>query len=298
MKKLLIPFLMLMVYLPSCKTASEAVSLKLQMPAGNTYEYTMVMDMDMNQEVMGQKVEMENKMTFGYIYEVLKDSANWKVIRATLGRMRMDIKTMGTSVTIDTDNPADSSGPMGQAFQVFGRMKDKQYIFTINDKGEVGSISGLKEIRDAMLEGFPSDEKLEKQVEGIIDEESFRQNIEQSFKIFPDKDVAVGESWTKTMSIKNQGMTMKTENTYTLESVKDGKAIISVKQKLSSDQGTTNGMPFTMNGTGDGTYSYEQSTGIVMAGDVKMNMNMEMEMQGQKIPMKVNMDMSVKGKKR
>lgn len=298
MKKYLLPALLVVLYFTSCKSTSEVVNLKLQMPVGNTYEYNMVMDMNMDQEIMGQKMEMQNKITYGYIYEVLKDSANWKVIRSTIGRMRMDMKAMGNSMAIDTDSPADSAGPLGQLYQMFSNMKGKQFTFTINDKGEVGEIYGLKELRDAVMKDMPNNEQMQKQMEESFDEEGFRQNIEQSFNIFPSKDVAVGESWNKTMNIKTQGMMMKTENTYKLESVKEGKAIITVKQKLSSDKGTVNGVAFTMNGTGDGTYSYEQSTGMVLGGDVKMKMDMEMTSQGQKVPMKMIMDISVKGKKR
>jgi hypothetical protein len=298
MKKLFIPALLVMAYFSSCKSSSEIVSLKLQMPAGNTYDYTMVMDMNMNQEMMGQQMEMETKLTYGYVFEVLKDSADWKTIRSTIGRMRMDMKAMGMNMSLDTDNPSDSSGMLGSAYKLFAGMKGKQFSFTINDKGEVGQITGLKEIRDAMLAEMPNEPGMEKQMEGTLDEESFRQNLEQSFNIFPAKDVAVGESWTKTSNLKAQGMNIKSENTYTLESVKDGRAFIKVKQKLSSGKTEVKDAEMTMDGTGDGTYTYEQATGMVLGGDLKWKMNMEVSAQGKKVPVKMDMDISIKGKKR
>jgi hypothetical protein len=300
MKKLLLPALLVMIYFSSCKSTSEIVSLKLQMPVGNTYEYTFVMDMNMDQNVMGQQMKISNKMTMGYVFEVLKDSAGWKTMRSTIGRIRMDMDMMGRTMTIDSNEPVSDTIPgSAQMYNAFAGMKGKQFTFTINDKGQVGEVKGLKEMRESIVKGIPDGDKVDQQLESSFNEESFKQNLEQSFNIFPDKDVAVGDSWKKTMNMKSQGMNIKSENTYTLESIKDGKAHIKVKTGLSTDKTTAeNGMEITMKGTGNGVYTFEQSTGMVMDGDVKMKMDMEMSMNGQKMPMKMDMNIKLDGKKR
>jgi hypothetical protein len=300
MKKLLLPALLVMIYFSSCKSTSEIVSLKLQMPVGNTYEYTFVMDMNMDQNVMGQQMKISNKMTMGYVFEVLKDSAGWKTMRSTIGRIRMDMDMMGRTMTIDSNEPVSDTIPgSAQMYNAFAGMKGKQFTFTINDKGQVGEVKGLKEMRESIVKDMPDGDKVDQQLESSFNEESFKQNLEQSFNIFPDKDVAVGDSWKKTMNMKSQGMNIKSENTYTLESIKDGKAHIKVKTGLSTDKTTAeNGMEITMKGTGDGVYTFEQSTGMVMDGDVKMKMDMEMSMNGQKMPMKMDMNIKLDGKKR
>lgn len=300
MRKLLIPALMVMISVASCKSTSEIVNLKLQMPVGNTYDYTFVMDMNMDQEVMGQQMKMNNKMIFGYIFEVMNDSAGWKTMKSTFGRIRMEMNMMGNNMTVDTDEASsDSASPLAPMHAAFSAMKGQQFLFTINEKGQVGKVTGMKEMRDAILKGMPQADQLDKQLEGSFNEESFKQNIEQSFNIFPDKEVAVGDTWKKSMNMKSQGMDVKSDNTYTLESVKDGKAFIKVKTSLVSDKTTApNGMEMTMKGTGDGTYTFEQSTGMVMDGETKMKMDVEMSMQGQKMPMKMDMNLKINGKKR
>ena len=64
MKKAAIFLLASVVYLTSCKTTSEAVNLKLQMPKGSQYEYTTAMDMNMTQNFQGQEMKMTNKYHF------------------------------------------------------------------------------------------------------------------------------------------------------------------------------------------------------------------------------------------
>jgi len=299
MKKFFIPFLIGLVCISSCKSTSEIVSLKLQMPVGNTYDYNFVMDMGMDEQVMGQAMKMNNKLTFAYKFEVLKDSAGWKTLRSTVGRMRMDMSMMGTNLTVDTNEPlADTTSPMAPLHRAFSAIKGQQFTFTIDERGKMGSVTGLDEMRKAVMQGIPGGEKMDQQMQSTFSEQSFKENMEQSFNIFPDKDVAVGDSWKKTIGLKSQGGNTKSENTFTLESVKEGKAYIKVKTNINGSKETTaTGTEVTTKGSGDGVYVYEQATGIVLDGNIKMKMEMEMAMQGQKVPMKMDMNIKINGKK-
>jgi hypothetical protein len=57
-------------------------------------------------------------------------------------------------------------------------------------------------------------------------------------------------------------------------------------------------MDMTLKGSNNGTYTYDMSTGMVMDGNLKMLMDMEMSAQGQKVPMKVDTDVKITGKKK
>lgn len=299
MKKAAIFLLASVVYLTSCKTTSEAVNLKLQMPQGSQYEYTTAMDMNMTQNFQGQEMKMTNKMTFVYLFDIISDSADWKTVTSTIQRMKMEMNAMGQNMSVDTDNAADTSGPMGMMNKMFAGMIGKKFRFTINDKGEVGTVSGMREIVEAMVPAdMPNREQALQQMSGNLNEESFKQNIQQSFAVFPKQPVKVGESWTDTTTMTNQGMMMKSANNYTLESVDNGTAVIKVSSSLSSDQSKINGMDMTLKGSTNGKYTYDMATGMVMDGNLKMLMDMEMSAQGQKVPMKIDSDIKITGKKK
>jgi len=299
MKKTTFFLLALTVFFASCKTTSEAVNLKVLMPKGTQYEYTSSMDMNMTQNFQGQEMKMSNKMTFMYLFDVIRDSANWKTVTSTIQRMKMDMNAMGQNMSFDTDNATDTSGPMGMMNRMFAGIKGKQFSFTINDKGEVGTVSGMRELVESMVPAdMPNRQQALQQMGAGLNEESFKQNIQQSFAVFPKNPVKIGDSWKDTTTMTNQGMTMKSANTYTLESVDKGNAVIKISSVLSSDQSKINGMDMSLKGSNNGKYTYDMSTGMVLDGNLKMLMDMEMSAQGQKVPMKIDTDVKITGKKK
>jgi len=145
---------------------------------------------------------------------------------------------------------------------------------------------------------MPNRQQALQQMGAGLNEESFKQNIQQSFAVFPKNPVKIGDSWKDTTTMTNQGMTMKSANTYTLESVDKGNAVIKISSVLSSDQSKINGMDMSLKGSNNGKYTYDMSTGMVLDGNLKMLMDMEMSAQGQKVPMKIDTDVKITGKKK
>jgi hypothetical protein len=301
MKNKFLAFVVLagMVYTTACKN-SDSVDLKFNLPKGSKYEYATTMDMNMNQAIMGQQMQMKNKMGVTYLFEVLNDSSNWKTMKATINRISMDVNAMGQSMSFDTDKPStDTAGEMAAVSKMFGAMKGGQFTFTMNDKGEVGSVTGMEEMVRKMAATMPNAEQAMAGMGNTFNNENFKQNIEQSFSVYPGKPIKVGETWKKTTTMKNQGMTIKSDNTYTLESVKGNDAVVKVVSKLSSDSSAAvqPGMTMTIDGTSNGNMHFDVPTGIATDGKMNMKMNMKMNAQGQEIPMNMDMTISVKGKK-
>ena len=283
-----------MFYITSCKSGSETVDLKFQLGKGGKYEYATNMDMTMNQ--MG--MQAKTKMGVTYLFEVVGDSAGWKQLSSTIQRVTMDVDGMGMNMSFDSDKPsADTAGPMGVTAKMFTAMKGGKFSFTMNEKGEVGSVSGIQEMVAKMLSGNPNAEQMLASMQQTFSEENFKQNVQQSFAIYPDKPVKVGESWKKSMVMQNQGMTIKSDNTYTLESVKGDDAAIKVASNLSSDSTAVQGVAIKVSGTSNGNMNFHVPTGLATSGKVNMNMDMKMNAQGQEMPMKMDMIITITGKK-
>src|SRR3954464_9991166 len=66
---------------------SKGVDLKFNLKKGKAYEY--VMDMDMQQEMSGQK--MSSKMNFVYTLEVTDDVGGVKTLKTTYDRIAMSM---------------------------------------------------------------------------------------------------------------------------------------------------------------------------------------------------------------
>src|SRR5258705_1009422 len=215
MKKLFLALLLLATisYLASCNSSSatDAVEVKCHLNKVKKYEYAMNMEMQMNQEMMGKKMDMKNTIGLSYLFEVTNDSADRKTVSSTVTKISMDMGVNGRTMHFDTDMPVNDSGPAAMMGRVFGAIKGSQFSFTVNDRGDIGDIKGIKEIQDSMLARLPNGESA-RAAEGLnktFDKDGLNQNMEQSFSAYPGKPVKVGDSWTKTTTQKVQGMTIR-----------------------------------------------------------------------------------------
>jgi hypothetical protein len=258
----------------------------------------MNMAMNMDQNVMGNPMHMTNKMKVGYIFEVTNDSAGWKTVNSTIDKIGMNVNAGAVSINFDTDSAmTDTTGPTAMMGKIFGAMKGGQFTFTINEKGQVGQVSGMKEMMEKIMEKetTPNAQMIMQSMGKAFDENNFKQNISQSFAVYPDNPVKPGDSWTKTMNINSNGIPMKSENTYTLQSVDGDKANIKVAAKISSADSTTADAVSNLSGTIDGTSIYEISSGMLVSGDMDMKMNVKT--QQQPTPVVVDIKMTMTGKK-
>jgi len=258
----------------------------------------MNMAMNVDQNVMGNSMHMTNKMKVGYIFEVTNDSSGWKTLNSTINRIGMNVNAGSMSINFDTDSAmTDTTGPAGIMGKVFGAMKGGQFTFTMNEKGQVGQVSGMKEMMEKIMEkeNMPNAQMIMQSMGKAFDENNFKQNISQSFAVYPDNPIKPGDSWTKTMNINSNGIPMKSENTYTLTSVDGDKANIKVAAKISSADSTTTEAISNLSGTIDGTSVYEISTGMLVSGDMDMKMNVKT--QQQPTPVTVDIRMMMTGKK-
>lgn len=275
----------------------DAITLKFNLPNGGTYDYNVDMDMTMKSNAQGQPINMNNKMAIGYRFGATGDSAGWKKITASISRIAMHINTNGQNVDFDSDKASDTSDVVSNTIgKVLGSMKGGQFRFTMNEKGEVGSVTGIQDMMQRALSSIkaPGAVAMAAGVGSTFNEENFKQNIQQSFGMYPNKPVKPGDSWTSTMNMNNQGMQMKIDNTYTLESVSGNIAKVKVSSKISSP-GANSAMGTA--GTMTGLMKFDIPTGLPIDGDLDMNMNMTMNTGGQVMPMNTDIKMKITGKK-
>jgi hypothetical protein len=116
--------------------------------------------------------------------------------------------------------------------------------------------------------------------------------------MYPKKTVKIGESWNGDTKVKMANMDMKVANKYTLLSVKNNLAEISIDGTVSGNGDMvkeSSGMKMDMSGNQKGTITLRMDNGYLQTGSYKMDMKVEMQAMGQKIPMTMKADYTLKG---
>jgi hypothetical protein len=235
-------------------------------------------------------------MAMGYGFAAIKDSSGWKKISATINRIAMHLNSNGVDINVDSDLMPDSSDAVsGTMGKVFGALKGGQFQFTMNEQGKIGSLTGINTLVQHIFSSInvPFSPSVMAGVNNVFNKEIFKQNIQQSFGMYPGKPVKSGDNWTSTLTMNNQGMQMKIDNTNTLESVDGNIANVKINSKISSPDEASTGITGTM----DGNMKFDIPTGLPTDGDLDMNMKTMMNTGGQIVPMNTNIKMKITGKK-
>ncbi len=115
--------------------------------------------------------------------------------------------------------------------------------------------------------------------------ESLKQTMEASLKIYPNKAVKIGESWTIDSQIK-MTMPVETNTKYTLKEVHDGIAYLNIDGTLISKgkfEVMGNAMQTDLIGTNSGDATLDLKTGLILNSHLRIEMTGTMDSVGQKI---------------
>jgi hypothetical protein len=257
--------LLLLVMLQACNSSGntaadgDGVRLQFNLQKGKTYTYSM--DMDMESEMQGQA--MNNDMQFDYTVEVLDAQDSVKTLKTTYDHISMKIKAGQMDLSFDTNEPQKDSAadfrtnPMGVMSNMFYAMKGKSFEMKINNQGEVLAITGLDELRQAMMNSLGGDETVQQAMgqafQQQFNEENIKSSFSQAFSIFPDKAVKVGDSWTKKMSM-GAPMASEMNTTYKVKEINNNEVVLDVASDINMGDNK---------GKQTGTMKLEPNTGLV-----------------------------------
>ncbi len=294
-----------MAVLLSCRTAkiNNGYTFKFNMSEGTRFAYVTNMDMNMKQNMMGTDMTTNNKISLGYNFRVMSDSAGWKNIDATISQIAIDLNVGSIVMKYNSQVPGTDTADFSRTMtKIFDAIQGEHISFTINDTGYIGEVRGMKEMmQKAMLnaKNMANDDVLMGAMSASMDDSKFKQSLQQIFDVYPAIPVKAGDSWTKSRIVNNNGIEMKTDNIYTLQSVNNDTAYLKVVSKIVSaaDSTALMGMEIDMNGAMNGNMQYDLPTGLPQRGTMNTKMNMKMKMQGTDMPMEMDMKMTFKGTK-
>lgn len=254
--------------------ADSKVLLRLNLEKGTTYEMTMVMTNTIDQEMMGQKMKIDQKMEMVFAYQVLDvlPDKNF-LIGYSFQKMKMNMNANGNEIVMDSES-SDENNPMNAALKGLNSLKLK---LKLTPGGQVEGVEGLDEYI-SKLSGNP---QLSQSMQMFMTEDNFESFVGQTFNYLPENKVGLGDKWTS--SVKLPAM-MNTETTMNFEvaAVEKNMVSLDVTSDVNMDSPIEQGgmkMDMKITGSQNGKMVIDSNDGWLRDSDLtqKFDMNMKMK---------------------
>ncbi len=262
----------------SSKSSTATKMLKFNLEKGKGYDYEMTMNMD--QEIMGQKIQMD--MATYYSMDVEGEEGEMRIINTSIDRFKIKTGAGGFTIEIDTDKPvpaADDSGnsgdPTRMMSKLFGAIKGKKFSMKVNPEGKVVQVSGFEHMGESIADSLEIDSteraQLISQFNKQFNGEQIGGQLDRFWYIFPNKEVKVGDSWQKSSDISGE-LPGKYNSTYKVTEIEGDMVTLDEKTKIDSDQGK-----MKLKGEVNGTIVVDSRSGLVVNADQEMKITAEAE---------------------
>ena len=263
--------------------AQKTYVLKQNYPTGYQYDFSITSDQIINQKIGGQDVHLTQNIGTDYTFDITEGHNGEKDIKVTYNRIFIKSVAMGNTMTLNSDDQ-DSTKK-----NPFSGLKGASFFMTVTPNGGIKTVAGIDKMLDNMAVKMSNDTNQVKQIKNELGKqfsaEVVKQTMESSFKIYPDRAVNIGDSWTVDTKMQ-MSMPIETITKYTLKEVKDGIAILSVKGTLVS-KGTFetmgNKMETDLSGTNSGETSLDIKTGMVLNSHLRIELYGKMKSMGKDI---------------
>lgn len=252
--------------------AKRKVLLRINLEKGAAYQMTITSDNNIDQQMMGQQMKMQQKMEMGSTYKVLDVLPNKNyVIEYSFDKMKMDMDINGQKVSIDSDDTTTNA--VSRNLKEMTSMKIK---FTMNSQGKIQSIEGMDEYEKKV----GNNQELGQILSMFANSDNFKASFGQYLGYFPDQEVEVGSKWDLPIKMPSM-MNMEMNLHYNVSDISDDQIVLGVNSEVNMDSPIkNNGMEIQMKATGTqtGTMKVDLKSGFVSTTDINQKFDMKMKM--------------------
>lgn len=292
MKKLFIQLnaviILLLLFSFHCQGADK-YTLEYTLEKGKTYKQHSVSDMNMAMSAMGQDIKMSMQMSVDVNFDVVDQNNDGYNIRMTYRKIKTSM-TSPTDYSIDSDSPESSSDKSSADFlkSLIGVPIDVQ----LTQQGKVTSVKGVDKLVEKI--NAVDNPQFKQMFTQQFSEKMIKTMIEQFSVYFPDKPVAVNDTWDVSTSYNANGIDIINKMSLTLKQVANNIADIDLTGKLATPEGGTDakiqGMDakITMTGNQTGTIQLDMKTGWLIRSEVTQKSVQNIEIMGQTMPQQVD----------
>jgi len=195
---------------------------------GTTYTYRFITDEKTNQSAGGQETTTGYRLEFVIDMSIKNRNSDEIYADYIFKEIDMSFSSPMMSFKIDSKNKVGNSSDMNKFFDC---LIGKSLQIVVSPDGSVKTITGFQPIMEDIQKVIGSANDTDKQITGMFIQMSFHEfafktGFEQSFKMYPDKEIKVGDSWSIDNSISVSTITNSIINTYTLKSISEDIALI------------------------------------------------------------------------
>jgi hypothetical protein len=260
--------------------AQKTYVLRQNYPTGYRYDFSITSDQIINQKIGGQHVHLTQNIGTDYTFDITEGHSGEKDVKVTYNKIFMKSVGMGNTMIFNSDDQ-DSTKK-----NPFSGLKGASFYMIVTPNGAIKSVAGIDIMLNKMAAKMTTDTSQVKQIKDALSKqfsaEVVKQTMESSFKIYPDRAVKIGDSWTVDTKMQ-MSMPIETITQYTLKEVQDGIAILSVKGTLVSKgnfEAMGNKMETDLKGTNSGEASLDIKTGIVLNSHLRVELYGKMKSMG------------------
>lgn len=179
----------------------------------------------------------------------------------------------GQKISIDTNSPEPKDENLKLMWAVNKALAGSQLKMMMKPDGTVLSVSGFDNIytkvESVIKKHLKNAEQQQNFMAGFkqsLSDRSLKEQLEKNLNVLPKKGAKIGESWTHTENASPDG-SVKLTTTYTLKSVDDTRAILSVSGGIpkKSDKRSKDGMTHSISSemSQSGTVIFDRNTGWI-----------------------------------
>ncbi len=297
-KKRILTFVGLLVIvalLVSCGGGSKKLDLKLRLEPGKSYGAKMIADQTITQTLMGQTQTITQSIGMGYTYQVQSvdpDGSMWVKITYDWVSYKQD-SPMG-KVSYDSANPPAT---VPQAAIGYAALVGRGFSAKITPTGEMTDVRGadqmVAEILGAMnLPAGSARDQVEALLRTQLSDEALKDSFEKAALFYPDKPVAVGDSWSGQIALAS-GMPMILDTTWTLKARKNGVATVETRSDARPNPGAKPlelagmSISYELSGVQSGSMDLDEKTGWLLGGTLKQDVSGKVSAMGTSWPITI-----------
>ena len=184
----------------------------------------------------------------------------------------------GKTLTIDSKQPSPKDEALKQEWAMQKALTENKLQMKMDTHGKILSITGFEPVYAKItktLSGLTKDQKaikgMQENMKASFNEKSLKDQFSKNILVLPKKGAKIGEQWTETENMSADGK-VKLKTTYTLTSVGNGVATISIKGGIpaKTDKQSQGGITHSMSSelSQNGTIVFDQNSGWIKNQDI------------------------------
>lgn len=260
---------------------SPKLDLHLNLTPGDSYLYSVSINQKMVQEIIGEQLEMNQKLNTDYKYTVESNDGESIKIKASCEKMQLTVDYPGDQIEYDSELKGSDS-----RFSGLDNLIGKPFYLFLDTKGNIYKTEGFKELGD----GLKSNEF----VKQLFTDSALINSL--NMNIYPTEPISIGTSWNKLAYIDLMNVKLQNNLSYTLEGTSEDLAWINVNGDITGLANNSD-LKLDLKGTQTGTIETDLKSGLISNGNIQMEIEANIQSLDLVSPMKLSSETNISSRK-